>query len=310
MHWAECGICKDASQIPYVHNTKSKIICMGHLCLWIHPSPSSAAQFASVLRSLSSLIPGWLQDKAETVSYVITKGNFTPLEGVCSGSGIPASSQFNPYLLSMPDHSSVTNYHCWTIIIRILLLYLSPLEVFGLSQKFWGRLSWELELLWAIRRWLIQRHVLVLAQCPYFSGELSPRWLSKSNASLSSGVFFGSLPLHFWPHQTCLTYETSLGLYNYCSTNVCLFVKKAIIVHICKLTSCLNSSVFYLVFYLYFPVLCSIYLSPIFHQLLSSCYAVLFVFFCFNFCLSTCSLSFQLQSKAVRGRSLPILVKK
>lgn len=228
-----------------------------------------------------------------------------PLEGVFSGSGIPASSQFNPSLPSMPDHSSVTNYHCWTVIITISLLCLSPLEVFGLSQKFWGRLSWELELLWAIRRWLIQWHVLVLAQCPYFSGELSPCWLSKSNASLSSGVVFGSLPLHFWPRQTCLTYETSLELYNYWSTNVCLFVKKAIIAPICKLISCLNPSIFYLVFCLHFPVLCNIYYpSPLFHHLLSSCYPILFVFFSFKFCLSTCSLSFQLQSKAVRGRSL------
>lgn len=57
-------------QIPYVHSTKPKIICMGqHLSLWIHPSTSSAAQFAPELGSLSTLIPGWLQNKAETVSY-------------------------------------------------------------------------------------------------------------------------------------------------------------------------------------------------------------------------------------------------
>lgn len=129
--------------------------------------------------------------------------------------------------------------------------------------------------------------------------------LTQQVKSLSSGVVFGSLPLHFWPHQTCLTYETSLELYNYWSTNVCLFVKKEIIAPICKQISCLNPSIFYLVFCLRFPVLCNIYYpSPLFHQLLSSCYPILFVFFSFKFCLSTCSLSFQLQRKAVRGRSL------
>lgn len=194
MHWAEShhnmwfymGSAKmHHKQIPYVHITKSKSICMGHLSLWIHPSPISAAQ------SLPLSLDPWallFQDGCKTKLrlFLISSPREISLPWKESVSGIPASSQFNPSLPSMPDHSSVTNYHCWTVVIRISLLFLSLLEVFRPSQKFWGRLSWELELLWAIGRWLIQRHVLVLAQCPYFSGELSPCWLSKSDASRSS----------------------------------------------------------------------------------------------------------------------------
>lgn len=132
------GICKDASQTdPYVHSTKSKIICMGHLSLRIHPSPSSVAQ------SLSLSLAPWLlsfQDGCKTKLrlFLITKGNFTPLEGVCSVSGIPASSQFNPSLPSMPDHSSVKNYHCWIVIIRISLLCLSPLNSLDRAKNSGG----------------------------------------------------------------------------------------------------------------------------------------------------------------------------
>lgn len=155
------------------------------LFAWGSTSACGSTLQPALLLSLPLSLAPWalsFQDGCKTRLrlFLITKGNFTPLEGVCSVSGSPASSQFNPSLPSMPDHSSVTNYHCWTVIIIISLLCLPPLEVFRPSQKFRGKLSWELELLWVIKRWLIQRHVLVLARCPYFSGELSPCWLSKS----------------------------------------------------------------------------------------------------------------------------------
>lgn len=302
------GICKDASQTDslcthhqiqeYLHGAPQPVDPpLTHLC---------CPEFAPELGSLSPLIPGWLQDKAETVSYLITKGNFTPLEGVCSVSGIPASSQFNPSLPSMPDHSSVTNYHCWTVVIRIFLLFLSLLEVFRPSQKFWGRLSWELELLWAIGRWLIQRHVLVLAQCPYFSGELSPCWLSKSDASRSSRS-------GFW--QSATAFLTTSNLFSLWDQSwailttgapmfVCLFKKAVSCPHLytnqllkcfCLLPCVLSLSPCSLQ---HLPV------TPLPSVFFFLCYHVLFVFFCFNFCLSICGLSFQLQSKAVRGRSL------
>ena len=38
------------------------------------------------------------QDNAEAVSYLITKGNFSLLQAVRFVSGIPAPSQFNPFL--------------------------------------------------------------------------------------------------------------------------------------------------------------------------------------------------------------------
>lgn len=66
------------------------------------PQPSFAAQ----RWPLSTPILGRLQDNAEAASYLITKGSLTPS---CSLSFLP----------SVPDHSSITNYHCWAITVRI-----------------------------------------------------------------------------------------------------------------------------------------------------------------------------------------------
>lgn len=129
-------ICKDASQ-PDSLCTQHQIQNYLHGALQPvdpHFTQLCCLEFAPELGSLSALIPGGCKTKLQL--FLITKGNFTPLEGDCSVSGIPASSQFNPSLPSMPDHSSVTNYHCWTVIIRISLLCPSPLEVFRLSQTF------------------------------------------------------------------------------------------------------------------------------------------------------------------------------
>jgi len=72
---------------------------------------------APEFKPLSVPIPGWLQDNAEAVSYLITKGNFIPLQGVLLSlafllpSNLPSSFIW-AFLRSLPDHSSVKNYHC------------------------------------------------------------------------------------------------------------------------------------------------------------------------------------------------------
>lgn len=78
--WASTGICKDASQ--------TDALCTQHQIQdYLHRAPQPVdppftqlccSEFAPELGSLSTLIPGRLQDKAETVSYPITEGNFTP----------------------------------------------------------------------------------------------------------------------------------------------------------------------------------------------------------------------------------------
>ena len=67
-----------------------------------------------------------LQDSDEPVSYLITKANFTPLQEVVLSlvflpPPILTASCSWASLSSMPDHSSVRNYHCWAVIISISL---------------------------------------------------------------------------------------------------------------------------------------------------------------------------------------------
>jgi len=91
---------------------------------WEHqhgaPQPGVGPVAAAQRWPLSAGIPEWLQDNAVAVSYLITTRSFTHSQGVGSASSIPASRQFNPFhswafLPSMPDHSLVTNYHCWAV---------------------------------------------------------------------------------------------------------------------------------------------------------------------------------------------------
>lgn len=152
----------------------------------------------------------------------------------------------------------------------------------------------------------MQEHGLVLAQRPGSAGELPPHWRSKSDASRGSGgLFFGSLPPHFWLHQTCLTYE--IRLLSHMAAGAPIFVnllRKAIICsHLwtsqlfqcfCVLPCVLSlpSSV---------PVLCNTYLSSLIHNFFLA--TLPRSFFVFHFCLSTCGLSLFI-CKAIRGRSL------
>ena len=94
------------------------------------PQPSSAAQSWP----LSVPIPGWLQENAEAMSYFITKANLRRRVVLSLVLLLPASltpSCSWAFLFSMPDHSSVTYYHCWTVTIRV-----SPSIVFTVHHCF------------------------------------------------------------------------------------------------------------------------------------------------------------------------------
>ena len=97
-------ICKDASQADSLHTLTPapipRAVAWGASAPpWVRPPAQLCCPVvAPELGPLSAPIPGWLQDNAEAVSYLITTGNCTPLQGVCPVSGIPAASQFNPFL--------------------------------------------------------------------------------------------------------------------------------------------------------------------------------------------------------------------
>lgn len=112
-------------------STNPEKSCTGHLRQWAYPPvqlycPKSATE----LGALSVPLPGWLQDSAKAVSYLIAKGNFAPLQEAT----IPlvflfpaslAPSCILTFLLSLSHHFFVTNCLCLAVTIRI---FLSALE--------------------------------------------------------------------------------------------------------------------------------------------------------------------------------------
>lgn len=72
----------------------------------------------------SAQIPGCLQSSTAAGLYPSTQGKFTALQRALLSltSLLLASLTFSctwTFLLSVPDHSSVTNYHCWAATSRI-----------------------------------------------------------------------------------------------------------------------------------------------------------------------------------------------
>ena len=238
-HAALCGIRKDGSQADSLHTLAPApmprtIAWDTSAPPWVHPPAQLCCPaMAPELGPLSAPF----QDGYKTMLklFLISSPRQTLLpckESVLSlafllpaGLTLSCSWASSP---SMANHSSVTNYHNWAVIIGISPSCLSLLKVFTPTWKFWGRLSWALELPRATRRRLIQRHVMVLAQSPRFSGELSPHWLSKSNAFHSSGVrfFLKSATAFLTTPYLFNLWDQSLESYGYRSTNICQFLKK------------------------------------------------------------------------------------
>ena len=121
---------------PYCHNRfykkYAKILHEAIPYIHLHQHQSCEYQHGAPQPSLGSMpqhqlccpkvdpepgIPGWLQDNTVAVSYLITQGNFTPLQGVVLSLAFLLPASLTPscrwaFLPSIPDHSSVTNYHC------------------------------------------------------------------------------------------------------------------------------------------------------------------------------------------------------
>lgn len=120
----------------------------------------------------------------------------------------------------------------------------------------------------------------------------------------SGVVFFGSLPPHFWLHQTCLTPE--IRLLSHMATGAPIFVnlwRKAIICSHLWTSQlfqcfCLLPCILSLSFSV--PVLCNTYLSFLIHMFFLP--TLLCSFCVFHYCLSTCLSLFI--CKGIRGRSL------
>jgi len=96
-------------------------------------------------------------------------------------------------------------------------VHLSQLEVFappGLTWQFWRRQPWEQELPLVagctLRMCLIWENAALAAQCPCFSGELSPHWLSKSHAFCSMSFFWKSATVCLTAHNLLNLHDLSL----------------------------------------------------------------------------------------------------
>lgn len=116
-------VCKDASQANYLYILAPAPIpgaVAWGTSAWpcVHsPVQLCCPEVAPELGPLRTLIPGWLQDNAEPVSYFISQGNFAPLQGVLLPLAFLLPASLTPscswaFLPSVPDHSSVTNYDC------------------------------------------------------------------------------------------------------------------------------------------------------------------------------------------------------
>lgn len=108
--------------------------CIRSLSLALGPTPSTRS--AAQRWPLNAPIPGWLQDSAGAVPYLITRSH--------SVSGILAASQFNPFcswtfLSPMTDHSSVTNCHCGAVLILISSSCILWYDFIGVRKKENGK---------------------------------------------------------------------------------------------------------------------------------------------------------------------------
>lgn len=91
-------------------STNPEKSCTGHLSQCAHPPAQLCClKSATELGALRVPLPGWLQDSAEVVSYLIARENFAPLQGATISLVFlfPASLALSciwTFMLSIPRH--------------------------------------------------------------------------------------------------------------------------------------------------------------------------------------------------------------
>ena len=177
------GVCKDAPA-PF-----RRVVEWGKSGPGSIPQPSSASQrWPLKVGPWVLAFQDGLQDNAEAVSYLVTKGNFTLCkESVLSlvflvpDSLIPSRSWTS--LPSMPEYSLVTNYHCWVVTVRISSWKVNANQDLFLNWIYCALLGW-----------------VCLSLSPILS--MFPQFPPSSSASNPTGICADLQVFYFSPFST------------------------------------------------------------------------------------------------------------